>query len=261
MKLLKTCRVGWVILVLLLGGLLWLALNDPPKPVENRTNLSQMLLEEIHTRYWHELLALYQPPREAFTQEGWMQLRNIQENYSECLLPYLVQGSVLLHTNMLWNPFHDCLICLEVRDRRLHHIYLADALLEGQQRQSTLTAEYWECLWNKYMAYRTFPWKQLQPYTNLATVGGYMLKLGRDTNWPARIHWTNHISLDLYYATPQQAIYIHAQEPGLYVITQKPADVHVFWLPPYMVQQVMHDVKSGIERRQRQADYLQKKSL
>src|ERR1035441_5357343 len=88
----KRAKKVFIAVPLAILALLVLMVVLPPRPKgpsrqQLQSHLDQSYHREVQRLYRQEVLALYDPPAEAFTSEGYKLIRQIQNDYSKMFLP------------------------------------------------------------------------------------------------------------------------------------------------------------------------------
>jgi hypothetical protein len=273
----KRAKRACLVVPLVLLVLLVLMGLFPPKPKEPsqeqlQSSLNQAYHKEVQRLYRQEVLALYDPPAEAFTPAGYKLIRQIQDDYSKLFLPYLVSGATIVQQDVLWNPYFDMFILVEDSDGLIHNVVLASSLAGGQTPQRNLRGDYWQQMYQRYQIAQIVSFNRPTPYKDFTYVIRQMRNLTNHFHWPVRISLsTANTPFDLYIQQADQAIYCTPVEPGAYVIfnvTSNKLHTNVMDLPPFTVYATQKQVQQQIDesndqgRRllQERADRLGKKA-
>jgi hypothetical protein len=236
--------------------LLLLMVVLPPRPKgpsrqQLQSRLDQSYHREVQRLYRQEVLALYDPPAEAFTSEGYKLIRQIQNDYSKVFLPYLVSGATIVQQDVLWNPYFDMFILIEDSDGLINNVVLATSLTGGQTPQKDVRGDYWQQMYRRYQIAQLVSFNRPTPYNDFTYVILQMRNLTNRLHWPSRISLTTgHIPFDLYIQQANQAVYCTPVEPGAYVIFNVVSNrlhTNIMDLPPFMVYSTQRKVQQQID--------------
>jgi hypothetical protein len=242
---------------LVVAGLLTLMVLFPPKrhgPTweQLQKQLDSALQRGVQRLYRHEILSLYDPPAEAFTEDGYSQLRQIQTSHSKVFIPYLVSGATLAQPDVLYNPFFDLFILLEDREGLINSIVLASSLSGGQTPLKDVKGDYWQQMYRRYQVARLTTFTSPRPFSDFPYINLQLRNLTNQYSWPARIPLTTaKVPFDLYLQQPGQAVYCTSLEPGAYVIFNVVSNrlrTNLMVLPPYGVYQVQRQIQDKIDQ-------------
>ena len=252
----RRAKRACIIVPLALLALLVLLGLFPPKPKgpsreQLQSRLNQAYHKEVQRLYRQEILALYNPPAEAFTPAGYKLIRRIQGDYSKLFLPYLVSGATIVQQDVLWNPYFDMFILVEDSDGLINNVVLATSLTGGQTPQRNLRSDYWQQMYQRYQIAQIASFNRTTPYQDFTCAILQMRNLTNRFHWPARIFPSAaHTPFDLYIQQADQAIYCTPVEPGAYVIfnvVSNQLHTNVMDLPPFTVYATQKQVQQQID--------------
>jgi hypothetical protein len=247
-RVLSVCLVLLVVLVLMA---FFAPKPKGPTRQQLQSQLDQSFHREVQRLYRHEILALYDPPAEAFTSAGYRQIQDIQANYSKVFLPYLVSGAAIVQPDVLWNPYFDMFILVQDANGLINSVVLASSLRGGGTPQRDVQGDYWQEMYRRYQIAQLATFTHPTPYADFSYVILQMRNLTNRYHWPARLPLTTaRIPFDLYIQQPDQAIYCTTIEPGAYVIfnvVNNKLRTNVMDLPPFVVYQTQRKLQDQID--------------
>ncbi len=166
-------------------------------------------------------LLVSHPPTNLFTARGLNQFTNIQKQFSDQLIPYIVRGSVPLRTNWLYNPWLDLVIVLNHSGKpELNGLGVFNTLAKGQKPQLSITREWGSIALQRYRQMKTRGLKDFNVQRDMKAVLMEMDQLKHNQAWPVSLP-VGHHTLDLYIQPPWYAIYCDRQNPGQYAIVNQ----------------------------------------
>lgn len=255
LKITLICLFGFVTAVLL-----FFIFVPPPQhkltPEQQKQILDSYLHKKIQRSYRQLILALYEPPAEAFTPAGYNLLKQIQGSYSPLFIPYLIRGSTIVQPDVFWNPFFDMYILVGDKDGLIDSITLASSLTGGQTPQRDVQVNFWKEIYQRYQTALIASFSSITPYKDLSYPILQIRNLTNNYIWPKRIPISKaKTPFDLYIQQEDQAIYCTPVEPGAYIIfniSDGKLHTNMLCLPPFVVQNMRDVLQSQIQEKQNQ---------
>jgi hypothetical protein len=205
------------------------------------------------------ILALYDPPAEAFTPDGYNLIHQIQGSYSTLFIPYLIRGSTAVQPDVYWNPFFDMYILVSDKDGLIDSIVLASSLNGGETPQRDVKSSFWKEMYLRYQRTMIASFGNVTPYDNLSYPILQLRNLTNNYGWPVRIPISKaKTPFDLYIQQPNQAIYCTPVEPGAYIIfniVDGRLHTNMFVLPPFAVEKMKDVLQSKIQEKSNEQEH------